>query len=90
MYPYIVIGSFHLGTFGLFLWLAAVLGGVVLHRNFRRGGVDADALNIVAMVVLSGVLGAKLWHELQDPAELHATMVRILRRRAVGLIRGRW
>ncbi len=72
MYPYINIGPLHLGTFGLLLWLAAVCGTVVLHRNFRRNGVDADALNVVALVTLSGILGAKLWHELQDPAELAA------------------
>jgi phosphatidylglycerol---prolipoprotein diacylglyceryl transferase len=70
MYPYIHIGSFQLGTFGLLLWLAAVCGTIVLHRNFIRNGVDADALNVVALVTLSGIIGAKLWHELQNPAEL--------------------
>ena len=77
MYPYLTIGSFHLGTFGLLLWLAAVAGTVVLDRSFKRAGVEADALNIVAMVVISGVLGAKLWHELQSPAELAAAMHQI-------------
>jgi phosphatidylglycerol---prolipoprotein diacylglyceryl transferase len=72
MYPYIHIGSFQLGTFGLLLWLAAVCATVVLHRNFVRNGVDADALNVVALVTLSGIVGAKLWHELQNPAELAA------------------
>ncbi len=72
MYPYIHIGSFPLGTFGLLLWLAAVCGTIVLHRNFLRNGVDADALNVVALVTLSGIVGAKLWHELQNPAELAA------------------
>jgi phosphatidylglycerol:prolipoprotein diacylglycerol transferase len=74
MYPFITIGSFHLGTFGLFLWLAAVAAGLVLHKSFVRDGVDADALNVVCLVVLAGVLGAKTWHELQDPALLKATM----------------
>jgi phosphatidylglycerol:prolipoprotein diacylglycerol transferase len=74
MFPFITIGSFHLGTFGLFLWLAAVAAGVVLHNCFQRDGVDADALNVVCLVVLAGVLGAKTWHELQDPTELRATM----------------
>ena len=64
MYPYIHIGSFQLGTFGLLLWLAAVCGTIVLHRNFLRNGVDVDALNVVALVTLSGIIGAKLWHEL--------------------------
>lgn len=78
MYPYIVIGSFHLPTFGLFLWLAAVAAGVVLHKNFEREGVEADALNVVCLVVLAGVLGAKTWHELQNPVELKMSMHRIL------------
>jgi phosphatidylglycerol:prolipoprotein diacylglycerol transferase len=77
MYPYITIGAWHLGTFGLLLWLAAVCGTIVLHRQFVRDGIDADALNIVALVVISGVLGAKLWHELQSPKELVAAMRQI-------------
>ena len=74
MYPYIDIGSLHLGTFGLFLWLAAVVATVVLHKNFVRNGVEADALNVVALVVISGVIGAKAWHELQNVAELRTAM----------------
>ena len=66
MYPYLTIGPWHPGTFGLLLWLAAVIAAVVLHKNFVRNGVDADALNVVALVLVSGILGAKLWHELQD------------------------
>ncbi|HEX9202039.1 MAG TPA: prolipoprotein diacylglyceryl transferase family protein [Acidobacteriaceae bacterium] len=66
MYPYLDIGPVHLGTFGLLLWLAAVAGTFVLHKNFARNGVDADALNVVALVVVLGVIGAKVWHELQD------------------------
>lgn len=77
MYPYVTLGTWHLGTFGLLLWLAAVAGTVVLHRAFRREGVEADALNVVAMVVIAGVIGAKLWHELQEPAELRAAMHQI-------------
>ena len=74
MYPYLHLGPVHLGTFGLLLWLAAVAATYVLHRGFVRDGVDADALNVVALVVLCGILGAKLWHELQSPAELEASM----------------
>jgi phosphatidylglycerol:prolipoprotein diacylglycerol transferase len=74
MYPYINIGPIHLGTFGLLLWLAAVVATVVLHKNFVRQGVDADALNVVAFVVIAGVLGAKIWHELQNVADLRAAL----------------
>jgi phosphatidylglycerol:prolipoprotein diacylglycerol transferase len=70
MYPYLHIGSFHIGTFGLLLWLAAVVGTIVLHRNFLRNHIDADALNVVTLVVIAGILGAKAWHELQNPADI--------------------
>jgi phosphatidylglycerol:prolipoprotein diacylglycerol transferase len=70
MFPYIDLGPIHLGTFGLMLWLAAVVATVVLHRNFVRNGVDADALSVVAFVVIAGVVGAKTWHELQNIPDL--------------------
>lgn len=78
MYPYIDIGPVHLGTFGLLLWLAAVMATVALHKNFVRNGVDADALNVVAFVVIAGVLGAKLWHELQDPRDMVAALKQVV------------
>jgi phosphatidylglycerol:prolipoprotein diacylglycerol transferase len=74
MYPYINFGPVHLGTFGLLLWLAAVAATIALHKNFVRNGVHADALNVVAMVVVAGVLGAKTWHELQSLADLRFAM----------------
>lgn len=77
MYPYLNLGPIHPGTFGLLLWLAAVVATVVLHRNFERKGVDADALNVVAVVVIAGVVGAKTWHELQDPHALLFAMKEI-------------
>lgn len=77
MYPYLHIGPWHPGTFGLLLWLAAVIATVVLHRNFVRNGVDADALNVVALVVVAGILGAKTWHELQDVPSMMLAFKRI-------------
>jgi phosphatidylglycerol:prolipoprotein diacylglycerol transferase len=70
MYPYIHIGSFSIGTFGILLWLAAVSACWVLHNNLRRWHIDADAIGIVAICTVAGVVGAKLWHVLQDPQAL--------------------
>jgi len=78
MYPFIDFGPVHLGTFGLLLWLAAVVGTIVLHKNFVRNGVDADALSVVAFVVIAGVAGAKTWHELQNVTELKLAMKQIV------------
>lgn len=77
MYPYIHLGSISLGTFGLLLWMAAVVATIVLHRNFVRNHVQSDALSVVATVLISGVIGAKAWHELQDVPGLIADMRQI-------------
>jgi phosphatidylglycerol:prolipoprotein diacylglycerol transferase len=65
--------------FGLLLWLAAVVATVVLHKNFARNGVDADALNVVALVVVLGIIGAKVWHELENVHELQIALLLIAR-----------
>ena len=78
MYPFLNLGFLHLGTFGLLLWLAAVCGTWVLHRSFLRGGIDADALNVVVFTVIAGIIGAKLWHELQNVQEMQAAFHQIL------------
>jgi phosphatidylglycerol---prolipoprotein diacylglyceryl transferase len=70
MYPYIHLGPLTVGTFGLMLWFAAVCAGYVLHLNFRRFHVEADAISVVAFVTVIGVIGAKLWHVFEDPAAL--------------------
>lgn len=72
MYPFIHIGSFTIGTFGILLWLAAVCAAWALHANFKRWKIDADAISIVAIATVAGVIGAKLWHVLQDPQTLMA------------------
>jgi phosphatidylglycerol:prolipoprotein diacylglycerol transferase len=69
MYPFIHIGSFSIGTFGILLWFAAVCACWVLHRNFVRSGIDADAIGVVAIVTVVGIIGAKLWHVADTPGE---------------------
>src|ERR1700753_1472082 len=65
-------------TFGLMLWVATVCAAIVLHYSFRRAhvidshGEQADALGIVALTVVAGMVGAKLWHVLDSPAEFRA------------------
>ena len=70
MYPFIHFGHFSIGTFGLCLWLASVCACWVLYRNFQRYGVDADAVGVAAYTTVGGVIGAKLWHVLEDPTLL--------------------
>lgn len=70
MYPFIHIGHFSIGTFGIMLWLAAVCACLVLHRNFHRWGINADAIGVVAISTVIGIIGAKLWHVLETPHQL--------------------
>jgi phosphatidylglycerol:prolipoprotein diacylglycerol transferase len=72
MHPYLHLGRFTIGTFGLLLWFAAVCAGFVLHQNFKRFQVNADAVSIVAFATVFGVIGAKLWHVFELPRLLFA------------------
>ncbi len=74
MYPYLHLGSLTLGTFGILMWLAAVAATYVLHRAFVRAQITADAIVVVATVMIAGVIGAKVWHELQNPFQLGVAM----------------
>jgi phosphatidylglycerol:prolipoprotein diacylglycerol transferase len=78
MLPYLHILGFPLPTFGLMLWLAAVTAAFVTDRNFKRNGIDADAVGMVALAALMGIVGAKLWHVIDTPAEFRTYGWRVL------------
>lgn len=72
MLPYIKIGPLELGTFGLFMWLAFVAAYFVMRADFRRRRLQIPADTVVLLTAFAGVLGAKLYHGLQDPSEFIA------------------
>jgi phosphatidylglycerol---prolipoprotein diacylglyceryl transferase len=78
MLPYLHIGSFNLPTFGLMLWLAAVVGAIVVDRAFKRAHIDADAVGMVAVALVVGIIGSKIWHVLDTPSEFQAFGWRVL------------
>jgi phosphatidylglycerol---prolipoprotein diacylglyceryl transferase len=78
MIPYLHFWGLSLPTFGLMLWLAAVAAAAVLHASFRRARVDADAVGIVAVAVVAGIVGAKLWHVVDTPSEFREIGWRVL------------
>lgn len=69
MIPYLHIGHLSVPTFGLMLWLAAVAAAILVDRGFRRANIDADAVGMVAVAVVAGIIGAKLWHVFDTPSE---------------------
>ena len=69
MIPYLHLWHFNIPTFGLILWLAAVAAAFVMDRSFNRARISADAVGMVAVTVVAGILGAKLWHVIDTPME---------------------
>ena len=80
MWPTLIkIGNFEITTFGLMMFLAFIVAGWVLARQFRRYGLDEEvASSIVVAGALGGIVGAKVyyailfrdWHLLFDRAGL--------------------
>lgn len=73
MFPYIHLhlGGFHpeIPTFGLMLWVAAVTAGLVMERSFRRARISADAITMVVVAMIAGIVGAKIWHVIDTPSD---------------------
>jgi phosphatidylglycerol:prolipoprotein diacylglycerol transferase len=82
MYPYLHIHLFFLHreqpTFGIMMWLAAVTAAFIMHRSFRRARITADAVGMVAIAVVVGIIGAKLWHVIDTPIEFQEVGWRVL------------
>ena len=78
MIPYLHLWHLNVPTFGLMLWLAAVAAAFVMDRGFKRASIDADALGMVAVAVVAGIVGAKLWHVLDTPADFRDEGWRVL------------
>ena len=49
-----------------------------MHASFRRAGIDADAVGMVAVAVVAGIVGAKIWHVLDTPSEFREIGWRVL------------
>jgi len=73
------LGSFEITTFGLMMFVAFIVGGWFLTRQFRRYGLSEDLASSMVMVgAIGGIVGAKIyyailfrdWHLLFDRAGL--------------------
>ena len=78
MIPFLHIWHLNVPTFGLMLWCAAVAAAIVMDKGFKRVGVDADAVGMVAIAVVAGIIGAKLWHVIDTPSEFREIGWRVL------------
>jgi phosphatidylglycerol---prolipoprotein diacylglyceryl transferase len=72
MIPYLHIGPLFIPTFGLMVATGLLVAAYVLQADFRRRGIRADAFLIIGIAGLAGIVGARLYHALESPAEFFA------------------
>lgn len=72
MIPYLHIGPLAVPTFGLMVATGLFVASYLLQADFRRRGIAADAFLIIGIAGLAGIVGARLYHVLESPAELFA------------------
>ena len=78
MIPYLHLGPLQLPTFGLMVALALITAAYVLQADFDRRVMNTDAFTMITVAGLLGVLGAKLYHLLEAPAEFFANPIPLL------------
>jgi len=73
--PFIHIGRFDLPTYGLLVAIATLIAYFVLRADLLRRKLPDIADTVILVTVLSGIIGAKLYHVLERPADLLANPV---------------
>jgi phosphatidylglycerol---prolipoprotein diacylglyceryl transferase len=72
MIPYLHLGPLAIPTFGLMVALALISAAYILQADFERRGMNADAFFMITVAGLTGILGAKLYHLLEEPGVFFA------------------
>jgi prolipoprotein diacylglyceryl transferase len=72
MIPYLHLGPLSLPTFGLMVATALLCAAYILDADFKRRKLQADAFLIIGVAGLAGIVGARLYHVLESPAEFFA------------------
>lgn len=64
MFPTLLkVGTFEITTFGLMMFLAFIIGGWVLSRQYRRYGLTDDLASSITMAAaIGGIVGAKVYY----------------------------
>jgi phosphatidylglycerol---prolipoprotein diacylglyceryl transferase len=72
LYPFIHIGPLTLGSYGLMVATGLICAFFIMRADFARRGVSADAEAIIGITGLAGLVGSRLYHLLESPAEFFA------------------
>lgn len=61
--PFVSVGRLTLPTYGIMLALAFIIAGIIFYLLAPRAGLPrADAFNVLALILVGGVVGAKLFY----------------------------
>jgi phosphatidylglycerol---prolipoprotein diacylglyceryl transferase len=72
LYPFIHLGPITLGTYGLCVAAALIVGFFTLRADLIRRHIHADAEGIIGITGLAGLAGARLYHLLESPSDFFA------------------
>jgi prolipoprotein diacylglyceryl transferase len=72
LYPFIHIGPLELGTYGILVAIGTLIAYFVLRADMLRRKLPDVADTIILVTALAGIVGAKLYHVLERPADLFA------------------
>lgn len=78
MIPFLHIGPLSIPTFGLMVATGLMAAAYLLQADFKRRGIAADGFLIIGIAGIAGIVGARLYHVLESPAELLANPVPLL------------
>ena len=72
MYPFIHIGPLTLGSYGVMVATGLICAFFILRADFARRKVSADSEAIIGITGLAGLVGSRVYHVLESPAEFFA------------------
>ena len=78
MLPFLHLGPITLATYGLLVATGLLVSFFVLRADLNRRRLSADPHTIIGLTGLTGLVGAKLYHVLESPAEFFAQPIRLL------------
>ena len=78
MVPFIHLGRVTLGTYGIMVAVALICAFFLMRADLARRSLAVDAESIIGITGLAGLVGARLYHLLEDPQAFFANPLPLL------------